>query len=165
MTPKQDDIIQKLAQMDDVAYVKQDSSRIVLNESGNIPSQSQADAVLYFFQLMDIDMIKLILDDANTYQNFEKNVFIKKLDYVFHDLLQAGNTFLNRHKGVCNSVECNFKCKGYSFIGNVSYDHIDFIFDIRDNRVFDIYECDQFKCTSEIILQNKNLSLDSDMPF
>jgi hypothetical protein len=165
MTPEQKDIMQQLAQMGDVVYVKQDGSRIVLNEKGSIPLESQADAVLYFFQRMDISMLKLVLDDAHTYQDFEKKVFLKKLDNTFTTLLDAGNTYLNRYEGFCNSEECNFKCKGYSFLGNVTNDYMDFIFDIRDQRVFDLYECSQFVCTSDSILKNENISLDSDMPF
>lgn len=165
MTPEQEDILQQLARMGDVVYVKQDGSRIVLNEMGSIPLQTQADAVLYFFQRMDISMLKMVLDDAHTYQDFEKKVFLKKLDYAFDDLLQAGNTYLNRYEGFCNSEECNFKCKGYSFVGNVTNDYMDFIFDIRDQRVFDLYECSQFVCTSDSILKNENIFLDSDMPF
>lgn len=151
--------------MGDVVYVQQDGSRIVLNEKGSIPLESQADAVLYFFQRMDISMLKLVLDDAHTYQDFEKKVFLKKLDYTFTTLLDTGNTYLNRYEGFCNSEECNFKCKGYSFVGNVTNDYMDFIFDIRDQRVFDLYECSQFVCTSDSILKNENISLDSDMPF
>ena len=165
MTPEQEDILQQLARMGDVVYVKQDGSRIVLNEMGSIPLQTQADAVLYFFQRMDISMLMLVLDDAHTYQDFEKKVFLKKLDYAFDDLLQAGNTYLNRYEGFCNSEECNFKCKGYSFVGNVTNDYMDFIFDIIDQRVFDLYECSQFVCTSDSILKNENISLDSDVPF
>jgi hypothetical protein len=165
MNAEQKDILNQLAQMGEVVYVKKDGSRIVLNEMGSIPLQTQADAVLYFFQRMDISMLKMVLDDAHKYQDFEKKVFLKKLDYAFDDLLQAGNTYLNRYEGFCNSEEFNFKCKGYSFVGNVTNDYMDFIFDIRDQRVFDLYECSQFVCTSDSILKNENISLDSDMPF
>lgn len=75
MTPEKKDILKRLAQMGDVVYVKEDGSRIALNEKGKIPLQTQAEAVLYFFQRLDIDMLKLLLDDANTYQNFEKKNF------------------------------------------------------------------------------------------
>jgi hypothetical protein len=166
MTPEQKDIMQQLAQMGDVVFVQQDGSRIVLNEKGSIPLESQADAVLYFFQLMDISMLKLVLDDAHTYQDYEKKVFLKKLDYAFDDLLQAGNTYLNRYEGFCNSEECNFKCKGYSFVGNVTNDYMDFIFDIRDQRVFDLYECSQFVCDSPPLALNRNVSFDDfEFPF
>lgn len=148
MNTKQKELIKQLAQMGDVIYINQDGSRIILNEEGRESLNTQAETVLYFFQRLNIDILKLLLDDANTYQDFEKKAFLKKLDYVFDDLLQAGNTYLNRYDGFCNSEECNFKCKGYSFLGNVTNDYVDFIFDVRDNRVFDMYECSRFRCNS-----------------
>jgi hypothetical protein len=166
MTPEQKDIMQQLAQMGDVVYVKQDGSRIVLNEKGSIPLESQADAVLYFFQRMDISMLKLVLDDAHTYQDYEKKVFLKKLDYAFDDLLQAGNTYLNRYEGFCNSEECNFKCKGYSFVGNVTNDYMDLILEIKNNKVTDIYECSKFVNSETDILKKENICIDTlEEPF
>ena len=166
MNTKQKELIKQLAQMGDVIYINQDGSRIILNEEGRESLNTQAETVLYFFQRLDIDMIKMLLDDANTYQYFEKKVFLKKLDYVFDDLLQAGNTYLNRYDGFCNSEECNFKCKGYSFVGNVSNDYVDFIIDVRDNRVFDMYECSQFRCDSPPYQVKRHLSIDDfELPF
>ena len=166
MNTKQKELIKQLAQMGEVIYINQDGSRIILNEEGRESLNTQAETVLYFFQRLDIDMIKMLLDDANTYQDYEKKVFLKKLDYVFDDLLQVGNTYLNRYDGVCNSEECNFKCKGYSFVGNVTNDFMDIIFDIRENRVFDIYECSQFRCDSPPYQVKRHLSIDDfELPF
>jgi hypothetical protein len=166
MTQEQKDILKQLAQMGDVVYVKQNGSRIGLNEEGKVPLQTQAEAVLYFFQRLDIDMLKLLLDDANTYQNFEKKEFLNKLDLAFDHLLLAGNTYLNTYEGMCNSETCNFKCKGYSFVGNATNDYMDFIFDIRDNRVFDMYECSQFRCDSPPYQVKRYISIDDfEFPF
>ncbi len=165
MTPEQNKLLQQLAQMGDVVHVQEGGSRIVLNEKGRIALETQADAVLYFFQRMDISMLKMVLDDDHTYQDFDKKVFLKKLGYVFTTLEEAGNTYLNRYAGFCNSEECNFKCKGYSFVGNVTQDYMDVIFDVRENRVFDIYECDQFKCELDSPLKNTKLVIDDELPF
>jgi hypothetical protein len=166
MNKEQEHILKQLAQMGDVVYVQQDGSRIVLNEKGSIPLESQADAVLYFFQRMDISMLKLVLDDAHTYQDYEKKVFLKKLDYAFDDLLQAGNTYLNRYEGFCNSEECNFKCKGYSFVGNVTNDYMDLILEIKNNKVTDIYECSKFVNSETDILKKENICIDTlEEPF
>ena len=40
---------------------------------------TKREALVHFFQLMDIEMIALLLNDAPTYQDFPKEVFIEKL--------------------------------------------------------------------------------------
>jgi hypothetical protein len=167
MTPEQKDIMQQLAQMGDVVYVQQDGSRIVLNEKGSIPLESQADAVLYFFQRMDISMLMLVLDDAHTYQDYEKKVFLKKLDYAFDELLSRGNTYLNRFEGNCTSNVCtNVNCQGFSFVGNSSQDYMDLILEIKNNKVTDIYECSKFINSDTDILKKENICIDTlEEPF
>ena len=71
----------------------------------NIPAyneiKSQADAVLYFFQRMDIEMIDTLLEDDRKYQDFEKNIFIEKLGIALDEFRKAGDTSLNRYSGHC----------------------------------------------------------------
>lgn len=78
MNTKQKELIKQLAQMGEVIYINQDGSRIILNEEGRESLNTQAETVLYFFQRLDIDMIKMLLDDANTYQDFEKKIISKE---------------------------------------------------------------------------------------
>ena len=128
--------------------------------------QSQSDAVLHFLQNLDIDMIDAVLEDNRTYQDLEKHVFIQKLGYALDEFIQSGDTFLNRHPGFCNSEICNYKCTGFSFIGNNSGHHFDLIFDIKEGLVHDIYECTQFKCFGGIVPKNRCIYLDnSELPF
>jgi hypothetical protein len=166
MTPEQNKLLQQLAQMGDVVHVQEDGSRIVLNEKCKVALETQADAVIYFFQRMDISMLKMVLDDTHTYQDFEKKEFLKKLDYAFTALHEAGNTYLNRYAGFCNSEECNFKCKGYSFVGNVSNDYMDLILEIKNNKVTDIYECTKFVNNETGLLKKEMISIDTlEEPF
>lgn len=105
---------------------------------------TQADAVLYFLQRMDVEMVSSILDDNRTYQDFAKHVFIRKLDNAIDCFIKSGDTFLNYYCGFCNSKICNFQCNGYSFVGNHSRNYFDLIVDIKDGIVYDIYECTLF---------------------
>ena len=107
--------------------------------------KTQADAVLYFLQRMDIEMVSDILDHDRTYQGFEKIIFIHKLGVAINELIATGDTFLNCYSGFCNAEDCNYKCSGYSFIGNNSKNYIDLIMDIKGGVVHDIYECSEFK--------------------
>ena len=123
--------------------------------------QSQSDAVLHFLQNLDIEMIDAVLEENRTYQDLEKHVFIQKLGYAFDEFIQSGETFLNRHPGFCNSEICNFKCTGFSFIGNNSRNYFDLIVDIKEGVVHDIYECTKFKCFEGIVPKNRCIYLDN----
>lgn len=111
------------------------------------PLNTQEDAVLYFIQRLDVDMINTLLDDGRTYQDMEKDIFIRKLGYAFDEFLDCGDTFLNCSSGKCDAVMCNFQCRGYSFTGNNSGKHLDLIIEKNvEGKVLDMYECRFFIC-------------------
>jgi hypothetical protein len=152
-------LLEKLAEMGDVVVIN-NGNRFDLNDSGDISLKTQAEAVLYFFQRLDIDMVSSILEDNRTYQNFAKPLFIKKLEDALDEFIEAGDTYLNRYKGSCNSKSCNYKCKGYSFVGNNSGNYFDLIIDVNDGVVNDIYECFSFKCEDEGTHKNEHIVVD-----
>ncbi len=128
--------------------------------------KTQADAVLHFLQQLDIEMLDSILEENRTYQDFEKPVFLQKLEYAFDEFTEDGDTFLNRYPGFCDSKNCNYKCKGFSFIGNNSNNYIDLIVDIKDGVVVDIYECTLFKSSNETVSKNRRIEIDNfEAPF
>lgn len=84
-------------------------------------------------------MIDTLLDNNRTYQDMEKNEFIRKLGYVIDDFLQAADTKLIRKTGICDAVKCHSKFKGHTFTGNNSGMHIDLIIEKNENgKVLDI---------------------------
>jgi hypothetical protein len=147
MNPEQKKLLRELSQLGEVILIS-NGNRIHLDDEAKIPLKTQADAILYFLQRLDIEMIDMILDENRTYQDFEKSLFIKKLGYALDKFSQKGNTYLNRDEGYCNSESCNFKCKGFSFIGNKSGHYFDLIVDVKDGAVLDIYECNSFECSN-----------------
>lgn len=126
--------------------------------------KTQSDAVLHFLQQLDIEMIDAVLEPNRTYQNFEKHIFVKKLGNALGEFKQSGDAFLNRYPGQCNSKSCNFKCKGFTFIGNHSGNYFDLIIDIKGGIVHDIYECTEFKVGSKDINKGKRIEIDSWLP-
>lgn len=106
--------------------------------------KNQVDAVLYSIHQLDIEMVDLLLDPKRTYQDFEKPIFIEKLGLAFDEYRKSGDTHLNYHEGHCNSKSCNFNCKGFSFIGNLSNNYFDLIMETQYGFVHDIYECQFF---------------------
>ena len=128
--------------------------------------KTQSDAVLHFLQRLDIEMIDSVLEPNRTYQDFEKKTFVQKLGYALDEFIQSGDTYLNRFPGQCNSEICNYKCKGFTFIGNNSGNYFDLIIDIKEGVVQDIYECSLFKCFNQLVSKNNRIEIDkSALPF
>ena len=55
---------------------------------------------------------------------------------------------------------CNYKCKGFSFVGNNSGNYMDLIIEIEDGKVIDMYECTYFKTKIETEIKNKRVEID-----
>ena len=125
--------------------------------------KTQAQAVVHFIQQLDIEMVDSLLDDTLEYQDMRKDIFINKLGHAFNEFIESGDTCLNSTKGFCDSVICNYKCKGLSFVGNNSGNFIDLIVEIEDGKVLDIYECTYFKTKEDIAEKNKRIEIDK--PF
>lgn len=154
-------ILKQLAKMGDVIFVRNDGSRLILNDGGNIPLQTHADAVLYFMERLDSNMLQLILDEGQLDQEFDKKTFINKIEDAFEEFLKSGNTFLNRYEGKCTSGVCtNTNCIGFSFVGNKTNDYMDFILEIINDKVRGIYECSLFENNDKDFYKNKKISID-----
>ena len=107
--------------------------------------KTQLDAVVYFIQKLDIDMVNEILDDELTYQDFEKAMFIHKLGVAFDEFKSVGNESLEVSYGMCDSIKCSYGCPGYQFVGNHSPFFFELIFIHKEGQIQDIYECVDFK--------------------
>jgi hypothetical protein len=107
--------------------------------------ETQVDAVVYFLQQLDIEMVNDILDDGRTYQDFPKAMFIHKLSEAFEKFKSLGNSSLSINKGRCDSIKCSYECPGFRFIGNHSNAFFELIFIHEEGIIQDIYECVDFK--------------------
>ncbi len=58
--------------------------------------------------------------------------------------LQKVAIFLNCYRGFCNTKTCNYKCTGFSFIGNHLNNYMDLIIEIKEGVVQYIYQCLEF---------------------
>ena len=110
---------------------------------------TQKEAVLYFIQKLDSEMVDLLLCENSTFDTEKKLAFILKLSDTFDTLQKEGNTFLNKFIGTCQNTKCNDGCEGYTFIGNKSRKYFDLVFDTKNNIVNNIQECRNLKCCNE----------------
>jgi len=107
---------------------------------------TQKEAIIFYFQEMDISMLELILSDKVKNSEWDKQLFLKNIENTFWIFKQAGDTKLIPHKGFCKSYSCDNKgCSGYSFVGNNSHMHLDIIFDESKLEVQDIFDCRSLK--------------------
>ena len=104
---------------------------------------SQAHAIQHFIEKMDVEMVDAFLDNDNRYQDFEKYLFISKLQKAFETFTDLGDTLLFAVEGSCNS--CDKTKTGFTFIGNNSKNYMSIIFATADNKINDLYECSDFK--------------------
>lgn len=109
---------------------------------------------LKYLSSMDIEMLDIILE-KDYYSDVPKSLFIEKLEGVFKEFKEHGNTELILHDGKCNSNECNLGKSGYSCVGNVTADHLDLV--IEDN-LEDIYHCRSF-CVNDAVVKGEQIFL------
>ncbi len=107
--------------------------------------QTQTDAVIYFIQRLDIEMVAEILDNDLTYQDMPKHIFIRKLGNALNEFRESGDELLKYYKGCCTAESCNYNKQGFSFVGKRSGKYMDLIIEAKDGKVLDIYECHCFK--------------------
>jgi hypothetical protein len=119
---------------------------------------SQVKAIKYFFERMDIEMIDAFLSDELTYQDVDKKTFIFELSTVFDRFIDSGDLYLIAFEGACNScIKGKF---GYTFVGNKSSNYISIIFDIKDDKIVDLYDCTKFKIRIGDLELNQKFSID-----
>ncbi len=124
-------------------------------------SKNKKQLIIESFQNMNLNMLEVLLDDNRTYQGASKEVFLKKISDAFHEFKSDGDTFLEAFNGVCTSNLCpNKGCKGYSFIGNMTNNHIDLIFEEEDEEIIEIYHCNSFSTDNVNINREKLISID-----
>ena len=103
MDANQKKLLEQLAQLGDVIYIK-----------------NTKEALIKAISEMDVATLELILEDDVNYQDTTKTIFLQKLDDIFIDFKSA-DTHLIHHDGQCNSEECSNKNKkGCVFVGNRS---------------------------------------------
>ncbi|MFZ2283407.1 MAG: hypothetical protein WAV86_05990 [Lutibacter sp.] len=83
--------------------------------------------------------LELILNAEINYEDIRKDKFIKKLSDGFNDHLAWGDSELLPDFDSCNGCNCNQAvCK---FIGNYSGKTFALFFEIKNEKINDIYHC------------------------
>lgn len=123
--------------------------------------KSRKDLIVESIQKMDNNMLDVLLEESKTYQDASKDIFLEKLYDAFSNFRGYGDTNLLAYEGTCNSEDCpNSGCKGFSFLGNLSNNYIDFIFEEVGDDIKDIYQCFGFKAADKSVEPNEPVFVD-----
>lgn len=102
--------------------------------------------VVHCIQHMDLDTLDIIIDENKILQGTTKSVFLNKINQVFQEFKNNGDSELTPYKGFCNAYGCKRdQGEGYSFEGNVSKKHFAIkLTESEDNKVY-IENCFDFE--------------------
>ena len=107
-------------------------------------NKSKTELLIESLETMNLNLMDVLLDEHNTYDEASKDVFLEKVNEVFTELKTAGNTRLHAHQGYCHSSESpNKGCKGYSFVANKTNDYFDLIIEEKNNDIHDLFGCSE----------------------
>lgn len=126
-------------------------------------NKTKKEWILEGFQKMNWNMLDVLLDENLTYQGAKKEVFLEKINDMFSEFKESGDTFLSTHQGFCSSDQCpNKGCRGYSFVGNTSNKYISFIFEELNDDIKDIYHCSGFSTDDSSVKREIRTSINID---
>jgi hypothetical protein len=126
----------------------------------NLHTEEQA--LRYFIEKMDIEMISAFINKNQTYQNMQVTKFLEKLENIFVRFKSCGDEYLLAYKGNCGY--CYKEKQGYIFVGNFSFNYLNLIIDNEKGLVKDMFDCTSIKTKNPIFL-NKRFYLDLDKLF
>ncbi|WP_332018722.1 hypothetical protein [Kaistella sp.] len=101
--------------------------------------------ILKAFEDVDADMLDLLLNDGQSYQDVHKETFVTELKSYFEDLRNNRDykTDFKAVQGMCTN--CNKGKKGYSFVNSEGESFTSMVFEESDDDYTDIYKCSSFK--------------------
>ncbi|QFG53193.1 hypothetical protein [Chryseobacterium sp.] len=101
--------------------------------------------ILKAFEDLDADMLDVLLNDGQSYQDVHKETFVTELKSYFEDLRNNRDykTDFKAVQGMCTN--CNKGKKGYSFVNSEGESFTSMVFEESDDDYTDIYKCSSFK--------------------
>jgi hypothetical protein len=119
-------------------------------------TMNQTEAFVHFMCKMDIEMLDLILNDKLTYQDLQKEDFLKEINELFEAFKALGNTELIASMGYCKFGKCGPTKNGFAFYGNKTpFESAAYIIqnDSR-NRIEDVYLCTSFSANQSTLYKS-----------
>ena len=121
---------------------------------------TNAQIVRKCIQEMNIEALYYLLDVERTYQDWQRNEFILKLERVMEKFEANSDTYLNAVQGSCGG-SCSKGQNGYLFIGNNSKNYMNLLFVEEELQLTDLYECSLFRTQFENIELRQRYYIDN----
>ena len=131
-----------------------------VQESAQQTQITSAQLVLKCIQAMNTEALYLLLDVERTYQDWQRNEFILKLERVMEKFEADGDTYLNAVQGACGG-SCSKGQNGYLFVGNNSKNYMNLLFVEEELQLTDLYECSLFRTQFENLELCKRYYIDN----
>ena len=115
---------------------------------------SKKQLIVKAFRELDADMLDVLLNEGQSYQDVPKDVFVKALHKHFEEVKEdLGSVLeLKAYPGACNS--CNKGKKGYSFVNSEGQCYMSMVFEEEGDDFKDIYHCGSF-CAPEVEIEHE----------
>ena len=129
-----------------------------------LETKTHLEAVIHFIEKMNIQKLDELLLEHH-YASMRKPKFLNELKGVFQEFKDGGDTVLYASQGVCQG--CKVGCPGYTFLSNNSRNYMDLVVVSENDKVTDIYECNQFNNDRYVksMLGKRIKFYNDDMPF
>jgi len=121
------------------------------------PLNTVEDALRHFIQVIDLDMVKMLLDTLPEEDPGDHDRLLIQLDRAFGYFKSQGDEQLNVIQGKCR--KCYPKSQGFMFVGNKSKAYMFLLFYREGSGILSIFECDEFKTPIAISNSNKRVYL------
>ncbi len=131
-----------------------------VQESARQTQITSAQLVLKCIQAMNTEALYFLLDVERTYQDWQRNEFILKLERVMEKFEADGDTYLNAVQGACGG-SCSKGQNGYLFVGNNSKNYMNLLFVEEELQLTDLYECSLFRTQFENLELRKRYYIDN----
>lgn len=110
--------------------------------------ENKKELIIKAFEQLDADMLDILLNDDQPYQDVSKELFVSELKRYFSEIKASNYSKLDykAYKGVCQN--CSKGKTGYSFVNSEGHSFMSMVFEESENDYLDIYNCGSF-CTEQ----------------
>ena len=120
--------------------------------------ENKKDLIIKAFEQLDANMLDVLLNDDQPYQDVSKDMFVTELKRYFTDMKSDNYSLFDykAYKGTCQN--CSKGKTGYSFVNSQGHSFMSLVFEESENDYLDIYNCGSF-CTENKEIEEEMIGI------